>query len=54
MFAQKELLVIISLINDYQSDGARWTIDGVDLTELRKKIEKEYERVSVRNTQQPA
>lgn len=34
----KEIRVIISLIDSQQFDGARWTINGVDLTEFKKKL----------------
>jgi len=37
----RELGVFISLINSEQFDGARWKINGVDLTEVRDRI-KEY------------
>jgi hypothetical protein len=33
-----EILVLIALINDYQSDGAQWTIDGIKLNELKRKL----------------
>jgi hypothetical protein len=38
---EKEVLVVLDLINDYQDDGAEWTIDGVKLNSLKKKLKAE-------------
>lgn len=39
-----EVRVLINLIDDYQSDGCQWKIDGVDLTELKETLKKLRER----------
>ena len=40
---KKELKVIISLINMFQFDGASWTVDGIKLNDLSKKLKNEIE-----------
>lgn len=37
-FNEKELSVILSLINMYQFDGCEYTIDKINLKELKEKI----------------
>jgi len=38
---EQEVKAIIVLINMFQFDNARWTVNGVDLTELKKWLENE-------------
>ena len=37
-YLSNDIEVIISLIDDYQSDGAQWELDGVNLNQLKGKL----------------
>jgi hypothetical protein len=41
---KKEIEVLISLIHDYQWDGASYTLEGIKLNELEKKLKESLEK----------
>lgn len=41
--SKEEIKVIISLIYMFQFDGASWSIDGIKLNDLAKKLKNEIE-----------
>ena len=36
--SKKEIEVLIGLIDDFQCDGAEWTINNINLRNLKKKL----------------
>lgn len=43
VLTEDEIKVIISLIIMFQADGAQWSLEGVNLTQLKKKLETSHE-----------